>query len=335
MTPSVHGRLFRPSLLLMLSLAFVLAPLHAEEPRTDKAPPQARAERADPPAGAEVLDTDRKRFSYMAGVDVGRDIARAGPDIDFPSFRKAVQNAFAGGAPLLDEQSSREVSMALMQRTAQRSGRPVPGLPPGSKAPPVAKDKVGLLIGADIGRSLAPAASEIDLDTFMLGVRGAVAGTPLLLDDARLEAVRGEFAAHMQARAEADAAKSATAGQAFLAENRTRRGVIATRSGLQYQVLRQGSGPRPRASDRVRVNYRGTLLDGTEFDSSYSRGAPAEFSLTQVITGWTEGLGLMPVGAKYRLWIPPDIGYGARGSGSGAVPPNATLVFDVELLEIL
>jgi len=338
MTLFDRGRPFWPPALLALSAA--LAPSPAADARVG-APP-ARAERpaasapgtAKPAASAAVeLDSDRARYSYMAGVDVGRDIASAGSDLDLASFRRSVENAFAGGAPLLDEATTREVSMALMRRSAQRSGRPVPGLPPGAKAPPVDRVKAGLLVGADVGRSLAPVAAEIDLDVFMRALRAAVAGEPLQMDDAQVEAVRAEFAAHLQTRAKAEAARRGEKERAFLEENRKRRGVIATRSGLQYQVLRQGDGARPRATDRVRVRYRGSLLDGTEFDSSYARGVPAEFALNQVIVGWTEGLGLMPVGAKYKFWIPAELGYGARASER--IPADSTLVFEVELLDIL
>src|SRR3546814_4755870 len=121
---------------------------------------------------------------------------------------------------------------------------------------------------------------------------------------------------------------------AFLEKNRAQKGVFTTPSGLQYMVLRQGNGPRPRATDTVRVNYHGTLLDGTVFDSSYERGQPVEFGLDQVIPGWTEGLGLMPVGAKYRFWIPAHLGYGEKGTQGGPIGPNAPTVFDVELLDI-
>ena len=137
-----------------------------------------------------------------------------------------------------------------------------------------------------------------------------------------------------QTRAADAANANREAGIRFLAENRGTAGVFATASGIQYRVERAGQGPRPRASDRVRVHYRGTLLDGTEFDSSYARNEPAVFGLDQVIAGWTEGLQLMPVGAKYRFWIPGALAYGQRGSPP-TIPPNSTLVFDVELLDIL
>jgi FKBP-type peptidyl-prolyl cis-trans isomerase len=136
----------------------------------------------------------------------------------------------------------------------------------------------------------------------------------------------------MEAEREQAAAKNAAAGEAFLLDNRIREGVVVTESGLQYEVLTQGDGPRPAASDRVTVHYRGTLLDGQEFDSSYSRGEPATFVLDQVIPGWTEGVQLMPVGSKYKFFIPANLAYGPAGGRS--IEPNATLIFEVELLGI-
>jgi len=119
----------------------------------------------------------------------------------------------------------------------------------------------------------------------------------------------------------------------FMEQNRNAAGVVTTDSGLQYQVLQEGTGPRPTINDTVTVHYTGTLLDGTVFDSSVERGEPISFPLQGVIQGWQEGLQLMPVGSKFRFWIPPELGYGARGAG-GVIPPNATLIFDVELLGI-
>jgi FKBP-type peptidyl-prolyl cis-trans isomerase len=123
------------------------------------------------------------------------------------------------------------------------------------------------------------------------------------------------------------------AGDAFLAANKSKEGVVTTSSGLQYKILTQGTGPKPSATDTVVCNYRGTLLDGTEFDSSYKRGQPATFPLNQVIKGWTEGVALMPVGSKYQFYIPAALAYGARGAG-GDIGPNSTLIFDVELISI-
>ena len=133
----------------------------------------------------------------------------------------------------------------------------------------------------------------------------------------------------------AAAGKNREEGNAFLAKNKAQPGVVTTASGLQYQVLRAGSGERPMATSRVRVNYEGKLLDGTPFDSSYERGQPADFGLDQVIKGWTEGVALMPVGSKYRFWVPSELAYGSNGTPGGPIGPDATLTFDVELLGIL
>lgn len=204
--------------------------------------------------------------------------------------------------------------------------------------PEVARDKVGFLVGADVGRQLSTIADEIEVPMLIEGVRTILASTPPLLGEAEANTLRAAFAERMQARAEALAAaasaKNRADGEAFMAKNRLVKGVYATGSGLQYMVLRQGNGPRPVATDTVEVNYRGTLLDGTEFDSSYARGRPATFALSQVVAGWTEGLALMPVGSKYRFWIPSDLGYGSKGIPGGPIGPDATLVFDVELLSI-
>src|SRR5690606_28314354 len=153
-------------------------------------------------------------------------------------------------------------------------------------------------------------------------------GKPLMTREEAGAALQGYLAKKQQAAAE----KNRSEGAAFLAENRKQKGVITTPSGLQYMVLRQGNGPRPTPSDTVRVNYEGKLLDGTVFDSSYSRGQPAEFPLRNVIAGWTEGVALMPVGAKYRFRIPSDLAYGADGAPGGVIGPDATLTLDVRLL---
>lgn len=281
-----------------------------------------------------VLTTDREKASYMVGSDIGRSIEVVGPDLDLAAFEKAVRNAFEGGKPLLAEEEARATGQALMTRIAARRGQ----APADGKLPEVAKDKVGLLVGTDVGRSLAPIKDEIDFPIFLQAVRTAMAkGKPLLGEQETLD-IRKSFSAKvqakMEARAAADADKNKEEGAKFLAANKAQKGVFSTPSGLQYMVLRQGAGKRPMATDRVKVNYRGTLLDGTVFDSSYERGQPAEFALNQVIAGWTEGLAMMPVGAKYRFWIPGELGYGPRGTPDGTIGPNATLVFDVELLAI-
>ncbi|MBB1471891.1 MULTISPECIES: FKBP-type peptidyl-prolyl cis-trans isomerase [unclassified Luteimonas] len=285
-----------------------------------------------------VPSTEREKNSYLIGMDVGRSIEQVGPDLDRAAFRRAIDNAFAGGKPLVTEAEAAEIGPALMQRVAVRSGQPLQGVAPGTEPPKVAKDKVGLLVGADVGRSLAPIKDEVDMAMFEQGLAVTLdRGTPVI-PDAEQAVLREAFGKRMQERmrleTEAAAQKGAAEGVAFLATNKAAKGVVSTASGLQYMVLRQGAGQRPMADSRVRVHYQGTLLDGTVFDSSYERNDPATFGLNQVIAGWTEGLQLMPVGAKYRFWIPAELAYGRNGS-PGSIPPNSALVFDVELLQVL
>jgi FKBP-type peptidyl-prolyl cis-trans isomerase FkpA len=286
-----------------------------------------------------VLASERDKVSYMVGMDVARSLEPVKGDIDLAAFERAVRNAFAGGKPLLDEAQTQAVGQALVQALAVRRGQTPPGQAPGTPAAVPAKDKVGLLVGADVGRSLEPVKAELDLPVFMQALRTTLTGGKALMDDAQATAVREAFSQKVQSRLQADAAalgeRNKADGAKFLAANRTRKGVFSTPSGLQYMVLRQGAGKRPVRSDKVRVNYRGTLLDGTAFDDSYERGQPAEFPLGGVIAGWQEGLALMPVGAKYRFWIPGELGYGTNGTPGGPIGPNAVLVFDVELLGIL
>lgn len=281
------------------------------------------------------LQTERARVSYMVGHDIARSIDAAAPDIDLAAFERAIANALQGGEPLIEETQVPVTGRALMMRIASRAGQ----APPDAEVPQVDKQQVGYLVGADVGRSLQPMKAELDLPIVLQAVRATFDGAKLRMDEVELDATREAFGKKMRARFEARMEGQAEANKAegaeFLAANKSSKGVFTTPSGLQYMVLRQGSGPRPRASDRVRVNYEGKLLDGTVFDSSYERGEPTEFGLGQVIAGWTEGLMLMPVGAKYRFWIPGELGYGAKGGGGGEIGPNATLVFDVELQAIV
>ena len=287
-----------------------------------------------------TLATDRDKVSYAIGMDVANSIKPVGPDLDLATFETALRGAFAGQPPALSQADATATDTALRARIAARDGKAVTGAAPGAQPPAVDKGKVGQLLGGQVvGPSLVQIKDEIELPVFLQAVRTVLAGGQPLLADADAKAVLSAFSQRMQGQMQAKSAalgeKNRAEGAAFLARNKNTKGVITTPSGLQYMVLRQGSGARPQPSDHVTVNYKGTLLDGTVFDSSYDRPQPPEpFALEQVIPGWREGVSLMPVGAKYRFWIPAEIAYGDKGTPGGPIGPNATLVFDVELLGI-
>jgi len=191
-------------------------------------------------------------------------------------------------------------------------------------------------IGLQMGSQLVPADEMLDRGAFMRGFEDALAEADPALTPTEMNNVIQAFVNEMQSAAAAEAeragAENASAGEAYLAENGARDGVTTTASGLQYEVLREGSGPSPTVDQRVRLHYRGTLIDGTEFDSSYD-GDPAEFAVGRLIAGFTEALLLMQPGSHFRIVIPSDIAYGP--GGSGRIGPNSTLIFEIELLEIL
>jgi len=199
------------------------------------------------------------------------------------------------------------------------------------------KDKVSYSIGLDIGRNMKKQSIEVDPELLARGLKDALSGDKALLTDEEIKTVMTTFQQEMQAKMGARAKelgdKNLKAGETFLAENKKKDGVITLPSGLQYKVITAGNGKKPKATDTVSTQYRGTLIDGTEFDSSYKRGQPASFPVKGVIAGWTEALQLMPVGSKWQLFVPAGLAYGPRGAGQ-MIGPNATLIFDVELLSI-
>ena len=199
------------------------------------------------------------------------------------------------------------------------------------------EEQASYAIGVDIGSTMRQGPAEIDMQSLMQGISDGLADRDLLMSNEEINQVLGEFAMRMQ-QAEAErtaslAQSNLQEGAAYLVDNGSRSEVVTTASGLQYEVLVQGDGPKPTPSDRVTVHYRGTLIDGTEFDATDRFGDPASFTLGGVIAGWTEVLQLMNVGSKYRVVIPSELAYGARGSGR-TIGPNATLVFEIELLDI-
>ena len=199
------------------------------------------------------------------------------------------------------------------------------------------KQKASYGIGTEIGKNFKEQFPDVDVDAMVRGFRDALSGTKQAIPQNELDSVMATFQQEMmQRRSERvalEGSKNLKAGEACLSENKSKPGVITLPSGLQYKVITMGTGPKPTAKDTVRCNYRGTLVDGKEFDSSYKHGQPAEFVLGQVIPGWIEALQMMPVGSKWQLWIPPNLGYGER-SMSADIGPNSTLIFEIELLGI-
>lgn len=193
-------------------------------------------------------------------------------------------------------------------------------------------------IGLQMGAQLQPAESRIDMDAFLAGLRDGMAGEEPTIPQAEIQVALQAFSEAINEeetqRCAAVSEENAAQGETFLAENAAREEVVVTERGLQYEVIREGEGARPSPDDRVSVHYRGTLIDGTQFDSSYDRGEPAQFGVGGVIAGFSEGLQLMTVGSHYRLYIPSELGYGAQGTGAN-IGPNATLIFELELLEIV
>ncbi|MBA2241996.1 MAG: FKBP-type peptidyl-prolyl cis-trans isomerase [Chthoniobacterales bacterium] len=199
------------------------------------------------------------------------------------------------------------------------------------------KDKVSYSIGLDIGSTFKKQSMDINLDALNAGLKDAVSGNkPLLTEEQVKETMTAYSKTMMEKQAAVNkeaAAKNGAEGEKFLAENKSKEGVKTTQSGLQYKVVKEGNGPTPKESDTVVTHYRGTLINGKEFDSSIARNEPATFPVNRVIKGWTEALQLMKVGSKYQLFIPASLAYGERGAGQD-IGPNQTLIFDVELLEI-
>ena len=191
-------------------------------------------------------------------------------------------------------------------------------------------DRFSYALGMLVGERVLKQYGDVDYELVLAGMKAQHKNEETLLS---LEDAGNALQAHMEKQFEEQTAANRKRGEDFLAENAKKDGVKVTESGLQYSVITDAEGPKPAAENTVSVHYRGTLIDGTEFDSSYSRGSPTSFQLNQVIPGWTEGLQLMSVGAKYRFVIPYDLGYGERGAG-GQIGPFETLIFEVELLEI-
>ena len=200
-------------------------------------------------------------------------------------------------------------------------------------------DKVSYALGLGIGRQLAQmGASELNIDDFAAAIKDVIAGNELKVSNREAQTIVQDYFRKQEEKLNAERAEKGKVakaeGEKYLAENAKKEGVVTLPSGLQYMVLKEGNGKKPKATDQVKCHYEGFLIDGTVFDSSIQRGEPAVFPLNQVIAGWTEGLQLMQEGAKYRFFIPYILGYGEGGAGA-SIPPYAALIFDVELVEVL
>lgn len=199
------------------------------------------------------------------------------------------------------------------------------------------KDKLSYSIGMDIGGNLQRQSIDIDPDILAQGIKDSLSGGKLLLSEEEFRNTMTNFRKEMMAKQQSQlkglSEKNKKEGEAFLDENKKKKGVVTLPSGLQYKVVKEGEGDIPKLTDTVTVHYKGTLIDGTEFDSSYGRGQPATFPVNGVISGWTEALQLMKAGSTWQLFIPSSLAYSERGAG-GKIGPNSTLIFDVELLSI-
>jgi FKBP-type peptidyl-prolyl cis-trans isomerase len=234
-----------------------------------------------------------------------------------------------------------KTGQAPAAKSGQTSGTKTHHAPTTKSQTPLAlktqKDKASYAIGLNIGKSLHRDSVDVDPAILLRGLKDAIAGSKPLLSDDEMKTAMTSLQTDVRKRQEDKMQQvgevNKKEGEAFLAANKTKEGVVTLPSGLQYKILKEGTGPKPTATDSVVCNYKGTLLNNTEFDSSYKRGQPATFGVNQVIKGWTEALQLMPIGSKWQLFIPSDLAYGQRGP-SPEIGPNSTLVFEVELLSI-
>jgi FKBP-type peptidyl-prolyl cis-trans isomerase len=262
-------------------------------------------------------------------------------------------NLLAAGALLLGHALAQETPAATTQTApSSTSSAPAKSQTPAAKKPatgtktaaaPLAlktqKEKFSYALGMKMGANLHKQAVPVDPAIFSRGFRDGLAGGKTALTDQEAQAAISDVQKGMQQKQQekmqAAAGVNKKEGQDFLSANKAKPGIVTLPSGLEYKIEKEGTGPKPTANDSVVCNYRGTLISGTEFDSSYKRGQPATFPVSGVIKGWTEALQLMPVGSKWQLVIPSSLAYGERGEPRGGIEPNSTLVFEVELMSIV
>jgi FKBP-type peptidyl-prolyl cis-trans isomerase FklB len=203
--------------------------------------------------------------------------------------------------------------------------------------PKTQKEKISYTFGINVGKNIKMQEIDLDLNILIAGIKDAINDSIPVMTETEMNEALNALQYEMRTKAEIKqktiGEKNKKEGEAFLAENKKKKDIVTLPSGLQYRIIKKGNGPKPKADQTVKCNYKGTLIDGTEFDSSFKRGTPAEFPVGQVIKGWTEALQLMPTGSTWQLFIPSDLAYGEHGAGK-TIGPNATLIFEVELLSI-
>ena len=320
--------------------AFVAMPLHVAiaddaDKKADEAKPAAAAEKpAD--AAPVTLETDEDKFSYMIGADVGTNLKQNGIPVVRERFLMGFNDIIQGKESALTDEEMRGV----IQQYQEKMGPPQQSLDGKPVAiAPVTGDKAFLgqlsyVVGADVATNLKRNGLVLKDGPFMRAIEDVASGGKMAMTEDEMKLAFETYHKKQAELAKVAAEKNMEDGKAFLAENATKPGVKTTASGLQYMVVAEGKGEMPKASDTVKTHYRGTLIDGTEFDSSYKRDEPAEFEVGGVIPGWTEALQLMHVGDRWKLFVPSDLAYGERRR-SAEIGPNSTLVFDIELLEIV
>ncbi len=239
-------------------------------------------------------------------------------------------SAMAQDGTASKQASTSQTAPATGSQSAPAATPVIPGLP-------TKKDQISYALGMNVGKGLHRESIDVDPNMIMQGLKDALAGGKTLMTDDQAQQTMMQLQAEVREQEDAKRKQAAQTnmqkGEAFLAANKTKPGVETLPSGLQYKIIKQGTGPKPTLNDVVTCNYKGTLIDGKEFDSSYKRGEPATFPVKGVIKGWTEALQLMPVGSKFELFLPPDLAYGERGAGQD-IGPNETLIFEVELISI-
>jgi FKBP-type peptidyl-prolyl cis-trans isomerase FklB len=297
--------------------------LHTPQPKSESAAPSEPARNTSNTA----LNTQEDKFSYALGMKLGQSLHKLSVPPDPSVLQLGLRDAISGGKTRLTQDEARatitEVMKGISTKHLERS--------------PQAEDKFSYALGMSLGLGLHKQSVPVDLSILQRGLDDAlVVGRTLLSEDeakAALMAAQTDLRQKQQEKMKQTAESNKEEGAAFLEANKGNNGVVTLPSGLQYKILQQGTGPKPTATDSVVCNYRGTFINGMEFDSSYKRGQPATLPVTGVIKGWSEALQLMPVGSKWQLFIPPDLAYGDRGAPAD-ISPGATLIFEVELISI-